>query len=267
VNVPGATGTAPLGIDNHGRIAGAYDDRDGVTHGFLRDRGRFRTIDHPKARGVLLPSQPGPVLAGTALSDINARGQIVGAYVAGNRARGFVLYRGRFTPIDAPGAADSFPFGINARGQITIQAFNPDGTAPQYLLDRGKFRLIEFPGTADTTLVHKVNERGQVVGVYLDDAGTQHGFVFDRGRYARIDVPGAQLTGLNQSNTRGQYIGYHLDEGDDVLHAYVMRRGRVTSFDAPGADGTTAYDINDRGDIVGAGFPPLPGGTATGTTP
>jgi YD repeat-containing protein len=53
VNIPGATGTAPLGINVRGQIVGAYDDRDGVSHGFVRDeRGRVTTIDHPRAHGV-----------------------------------------------------------------------------------------------------------------------------------------------------------------------------------------------------------------------
>lgn len=67
-------GTSPGGIDNRGRIVGKYNDGTTATgpgaseHGFLRDRrGRFTRIDLPGAKA-------------TAVTSLNDRGQIVGAY-------------------------------------------------------------------------------------------------------------------------------------------------------------------------------------------
>jgi uncharacterized membrane protein len=249
VNVPGATGTLPFGIDSRGKIVGLYDDADGVTHGFILEHGEFTTVDHPEANGVLHG------LSGTGLVSINDHGQIVGSYVDGDRARGFVLDGGRFIPVDAPGAIETSAFGINDAGQITVQALNPDGSEPQYLLDRGRFTRVGFPGAEDNTVLHKINDRGQAVGAYADAPEVQHGFVLDRGRYTTVDVPGALVTGINDSTAGGRFVGYYANEGDTGVHGYVMRRGEVVTFDVPGFDNTTAYDINESGQIVGAGIP------------
>ena len=48
LDVPGATGTVPQGINDSGNIVGCYDDAKG-RHGFLYARGNFTTIDYPGA--------------------------------------------------------------------------------------------------------------------------------------------------------------------------------------------------------------------------
>ena len=92
-----ATQMLAFGIDNLGWIVGAFDDAEGRSHGFVRERnGRFRTIDAP---GVYA----------TVATRINERGQIVGdAFTTKERfeqglKRGFPLDRGRFVTVDVPG--------------------------------------------------------------------------------------------------------------------------------------------------------------------
>lgn len=52
---------------------------------------------------------------------INHRGQITGSYDdAAGRHHGFVLQRGRFTTIDAPGRTVTDAWGINDRGEIVV---------------------------------------------------------------------------------------------------------------------------------------------------
>ena len=66
---------------------------DPLGPGFLRDRGRYTTIEHPDA------------ILETAPYGINNRGQIVGGYdTAGFVVHGFLLDRGRYRTIDYPGA-------------------------------------------------------------------------------------------------------------------------------------------------------------------
>jgi probable HAF family extracellular repeat protein len=48
IAVPNAIGTLALGINERGQIVGVYDDKQGRSHGFVYERGRYRTIDHPK---------------------------------------------------------------------------------------------------------------------------------------------------------------------------------------------------------------------------
>jgi len=39
IDVPGATNTAAIGLNEHGDLVGGYVDADGVAHGFLMPRG------------------------------------------------------------------------------------------------------------------------------------------------------------------------------------------------------------------------------------
>src|SRR2546428_14035363 len=69
IDVPGASSTEALGINNAGQIVGFFKDNIGSgQHGFLYDRGTFTTIDVPGA-------------ASTIPYDISNAGHIVGATV------------------------------------------------------------------------------------------------------------------------------------------------------------------------------------------
>ena len=113
IDVPGASATAVLGINNRGQMVGSYIDADGAYHGFLRNR-----------RGAVttLPEAPGadPAMGGTQPTSINDHGQIVGlAYDARGGSRGFLLERGVLTPIDGTrDAVFTRPLDINNRGRI-----------------------------------------------------------------------------------------------------------------------------------------------------
>src|SRR5438094_337743 len=77
---------------------------------------------------ITVPGAAAP--AGTSVIGINDRGEVVGTYVDaadGNRY-GFVLSKGAFTRLDAPGA-DGFTVaqGINNAGQIAGQYTDADG--------------------------------------------------------------------------------------------------------------------------------------------
>ena len=259
IAVPGATGTLPFGLNDHGQIVGAYDDRQGRTHGFLLHHGRYHTIDHPDGTGTDAFG-----VSGSAAFSINNRGQVVGAYIGpDNRSHGYVLdlAPGRFRTLDAPGANLSNVFGINDRGQMTLQASSSEEPSLDFLHDDGEFTPIRFPGAA-FSLVHKISNRGEAIGVYSGEDGIQHGFTFDRGRYRTVDFRGADHTGLNDSNARGDVVGYVV-EGDlaqpTSVRGALLHGGRLTTFDAPGTPAgrfaTSAYDINDRGQIVGARIP------------
>jgi probable HAF family extracellular repeat protein len=153
--------TAPLGINDRGDIAGAYDDGKG-DHGFMRDRrGRITTIDVPGARG-------------TAAQKINNRGQIAGVYSDTSPdkqvppTRGFLLDRGKFTRIDVPGAVQTRAVGINNRGQVVGEYIDVAGMVHGFLWDKGQFTTIDVPGAAGTSAVD-INDRGQIVGTYSED--------------------------------------------------------------------------------------------------
>jgi probable HAF family extracellular repeat protein len=113
IDLPGATATFVLGINNRGQMVGSYIDADGNYHGFLRD---------PNGAVTTLPDAPvaDPTAGGTQPASINDRGQIVGlAYDAQGGSRGFLYENGVVTLIDAtPNAVFTRPLDINNRGQI-----------------------------------------------------------------------------------------------------------------------------------------------------
>jgi probable HAF family extracellular repeat protein len=84
IDVPRASNTFALGINDRGQIIGNFFDAGGNRHGFLLDNDMFTQIDHPDGL--------------TATSGINDRGQIGGAFEdAGGVFHGYLLDNGVFT--------------------------------------------------------------------------------------------------------------------------------------------------------------------------
>ena len=66
-DVPGASGTALLDINDHGQIVGIYSDSDGVAHSFLLENGRFTTVEVPFP-GVVFTGIGGSTIGGNWLA-------------------------------------------------------------------------------------------------------------------------------------------------------------------------------------------------------
>jgi hypothetical protein len=159
---PDAVYTQAFGVNKRGQVVGEYLDKDGRFHGYRWERGRFTSFDGPRRTGA-------------SFTDINDRGDIVGAYpinpanpLAG--LRGFLLRNGRYTTFAALGLAGTLPFDINNRGQIAGTAISdPDFTEVHgFLLDkgaRGPATQIDVPGAQRTT-VYGIDDRGRLIGVY-----------------------------------------------------------------------------------------------------
>jgi uncharacterized membrane protein len=62
INRPGATVTVAFDVNDRGQVAGGYYDPSGRQHGFLRDLGRYQTLDAP---------------GGNVAYGINDRGEVV----------------------------------------------------------------------------------------------------------------------------------------------------------------------------------------------
>jgi hypothetical protein len=156
VEVPGASETRPLGINNRGQIAGWYLDRDGTPHGFLRDRdGGIMTIDAPGATV-------------TAALDVDDRGRTVGVYVdAAPRFHGFLRDAdGTITTIDFPGADDTQVTGINNRGQLAGAQRKAGGGYRGFVSDGSGFTSVDVPGAiGGDGGVNDIDDRGRIIGI------------------------------------------------------------------------------------------------------
>jgi probable HAF family extracellular repeat protein/YD repeat-containing protein len=251
-DVPGATTkTAVGGSNDRGQLVGGYTDASGE-HGFLRDpRGRITRLDVPGARS-------------TSAVKINDRGQVVGFYTQTTlledpnaRRRGYVLdlNHGRFVRIDAPGAADTQPTGINNRGQVAGQYQDADGRFHGFVWEQGRFRTIDAPGAVATSLAD-VNDREQLLGTRVEPDGTFRGFVLERSRYTTFAPPGATVVAPFDINNRGQIVGSaYSDPATAAGRGFLLARGAkgpFTPINFPGAANTVVAGINDSGLIVGA---------------
>ena len=109
IDVPGASETGAIAINDRGQIVGGFSNSTG-NHGFLYTGGSFTTIDVPGA-------------SETEAFGINDRGQIVGDFSDSTGNHGFVYTGGKFTTIDAPGGAGHTEVNsINNAGQIVGSA-------------------------------------------------------------------------------------------------------------------------------------------------
>ena len=167
LDFPGASDTTPFGINDSGTVIGSWDilDADGnvlAYHGFVWKDGGFSEFNYPgsadttitgiNARGEMVglwdsditsPIGHGFICKGDACSsfdvpvagvivtqpnDINARGDIVGAYIdADNVTHGFRIHANNFLKIDFPDAVRTLVWGINAAGQMVGTYYDYSG--------------------------------------------------------------------------------------------------------------------------------------------
>ena len=100
-------------------MVGAYSP-DGVNiYGFLLSKGNFSTINFLGSDSNAGDCFGFGGTAGYSIG-INDEGSIVGSYCGadGIFVHGFLLSHGIYSSIDVPGAAFTYPTGINSRGDI-----------------------------------------------------------------------------------------------------------------------------------------------------
>jgi probable HAF family extracellular repeat protein len=231
IDVPGASGTFPLGINDYGEVAG-YCELKGIIHGFTHKNGRFTTLDIPP-----LPNTAGRVY--TIITGINNHGD-VGYYVREQEGvhKSFIYSRGVFASIEFPGAKDTVANGINDFGDV-VGIINQGS----FLYSEGTFSLLPTP-RVDIGSVEAIgiNNKGQIVGYYLD-FDDYHAFIYQDGEFTMLPLPANIPWGIN-------------DHGDVMLSkafstsAFFYSKGRLNAVQTPrfpvGLGG-----INNAGKVVG----------------
>jgi YVTN family beta-propeller protein len=252
INVPDATSTIVLGINNSGQMVGSYTDSSNVTHGFSLIAGTFTTIDYPGATS-------------TEAALINNVGQIVGSYTDSKGiGHGFLLFNGKFTSITDPAYAccATFLSAITDTGVIVGSGIDANGNFHGFELSNGTFTTLDFPGANFTQLLDIPFNNSTIVGVYNNDYpnGMAQGLTYANGQFGTFDVTGATGTVLNGISDGGQVLGNY--STSDAAHAFVTTcttqssglvcSQNLTIVDFPGATLTEPSDINDNGQVVGA---------------
>jgi uncharacterized membrane protein len=239
-DVPGATSTVALGINDLTEIVGSFNDATGG-HGFLRKNGEITVIDFPGA-------------SSTHAASINNLGQIAGDYILNGQLYGFLLDNGAFTTINPPGALRSEANSINDLGQIAGQ-YTPPGPTTNFsrgfLWTHGHYLPIDpsaVPGTS--SVLRGINRQGQLVGYFNEPNTGSRGFRMEaNGDRTLIDVPGS--SDIPQAiNERGEIVGETLL---GAARGYLLAFGLVvTTIGVPESVSTVPSDINNRAQIVGS---------------
>jgi uncharacterized membrane protein len=254
IDLPGASRTLALDINQRGEIVGRYTSA-GHNHGFLRDaHGNIKTIDYPGS-------------SFSVASSINDRGDILGWYSmpsASAARHGFVLEHGAFTSFDPPGSTFTNPLGINNRGEITgrfctlANCLAPGlGSYHGFLLRHGVFTILDVPGGNETN-AFKPNELGAIVGGFGED-GSELLFVRRHGRFAKIALPNGKPISQDDGgiNGRGEIVGTYCNGAPPCLigptdnHGFLLVGRQLRTIDVEGATATALTAINAQGDIVG----------------
>ncbi len=125
VNFPGSGDSSILGINARGDLVGAWDSdiTSPTGHGFVCSKGQCFNVDVPVDGAIQ-----------TQVDDINANGQVVGAYIDADGATHAFLMAGKaFISFDYPGSISTLAWGINAAGQIVGTYHTADGSAYGFL--------------------------------------------------------------------------------------------------------------------------------------
>jgi len=169
---------------------------------------------------------------------------------------GFVLNKGVFTQIDAPGGVNGTSInGINAAGQLAGTYLDDRLVFHAFFEDKGIFTTLD-PTNSIRTSGGFINAQGQVVGFYRVALQPQRrlGFIWSKGTFTTFSEPfdgpafGTRAFGINDI---GEVVGDYSDDPDHA-HGYLRSsKGDFTPLNVPDAGSTTAQGINNAGTIVG----------------
>jgi hypothetical protein len=229
----GTNGTQAWGINARGDIVGPYFDSQNA-HGFLWRKGRYTTLDNPKA-GNGPPGPFGP--QGTYSFDINESGDIAGAIVDSNNvAHAFVLRNGVYHDFDEPHAGSAAGQGTGAntvddRGDVVGFYVDGNNVGHGFVKRDGAYSEFKVP-SAPATNPWDVNPKGTISGDFSDINGVEHGFLLRSGKFTTLDAPKSQATATFRFTPQGGLVGFYIDS-NSVPHGLVLCNGKYTTFDDP----------------------------------
>lgn len=259
IDVPGATNTFAMGINNAGQIVGyySYPPKDPNGHEaenvFVLSGGNFSTFGYPGSYY-------------TAGYGINNSGQIVGTCEVEfygtfgtcqdfyGVVEGWVDADGSFTTVSFPGAIANATSanGINDSGQVVGQYELPSGNLYGYLLSAGSYTTVS-PTGATGSGAQGINNAGHIVGSDCSGSCNQvSGFLESGGNFTTIAVPGAVRTYAIGINNSDDVVGQYANNVSGPFQAFLWSDGQFELLSDPhGAARTSAAGINDAGQIVG----------------
>jgi probable HAF family extracellular repeat protein len=173
-----------------------------------------------------------------------------------------------FATIDAPGASQTYAYGINGFGEIVGEYLYPPPdssgkeAADAFSLTGGMYSSFSYPG-AYQTAAYGVNNLGQIVGLCQaetygtlgtcqDFYGVAQGWEKTGTSFNTVAFPGAisNATDARAINDNGQIVG-GAELSGGTLTGYELTAGSYVAINPPGSPGSYAYGINNAGAVVG----------------
>jgi uncharacterized membrane protein len=190
---------------------------------------------------------------------INARGDIVGTFVAGGVQHGFLLSKGKFTVIDFPDAQGTIARGIGPSGEIVgsywLPGDNPLLAARGFLrTKKGDFLNVRYGDPNPNhrwEIAQRILPDGTILGCRHDhdQMASMRGITIGRDGTSEIDAFGSMNNGATPD---GKFIvGLWFDMMMNQQQGYTIESGVFTPFMVPRSNLTAAWDVNPDGVIVG----------------
>ena len=171
----GTINTAAYGINAKGAIGGGYvDRRTSKCPGFLRTpTGHFKKFDPPDDAGTY-------PYGCAYIGPISKSSTVTGDYY---NAQGYIhaflrTVDGTITEFDAPGASQTWGFGINDSDAIAGPYSDSSGDHGYIRAADGTFTTFDAPGGANRgNIATRINSKGETEGDFLDSNNVVHGTV------------------------------------------------------------------------------------------
>jgi probable HAF family extracellular repeat protein len=155
IALSGAVSTQAQGINDLGRIVGAYLDSAGQQHGFLLSGAKLTTLDVPNHTFASAYA-------------INNQGLIT-IYAANSSGSydSFITLNGRsYKLVNVPNAAQSIVHGINRFGDRVYTYVDSAGAEHGSFFIKGKYYSFDDPKGRGTTRADGLNDKLEIVGRY-----------------------------------------------------------------------------------------------------
>jgi hypothetical protein len=251
----GAASRAPS-IDRLGRTTTATAVHPPVSAALPELRATYSTIDFPGARWTISTGvrRTGP---------LGRTAEVIGTYGDSNgNPHGFVMSGGNYRTLAFPGATETYPQGINGRGEIVGMYAPPppnDGLC-SFLYSGGHYSTILTAcsiGRSYDIRATGINNSDDIVADYVNHvSGIRRGVLNVNGNneFGYSSAGGnlsIDLTGINNNPIPVMVGSYSSQSGGHGLIFHGTEPTSGTSFDVPGAVYTNPYGVNDSGQIAG----------------
>ena len=168
-DIPGATNTLVLGINDPADFAGAFSltGPTGTHQGFITVGGTITSFSVPGALS-------------TFANEINNSNQLVVGYYIDSSGIPHGYFRDTngalHFPIDPSGSTATILFGLNGRDWVVGRYADGSGvTHGLFFVPPNSFFTFDYPGSTFTSL-NGISNQGNITGRYVDGSGT-HGFI------------------------------------------------------------------------------------------